>query len=369
MLGQIQDLVLPNALPVTVSLEPVLNGLHSLWLLIEAEAKTGLDDWVTDTAAALTPEERETLRLILVGFYCAILPDQSLASFPAYLDHLATSDPFALRDRLLERYTEFLLSSGRVHRYGSDPSPIDWHAVLASVDAYLDFLGEHFGTGYIDIDLEARAYSYIIDPPAMLDLSVSHLRNVWERFLAPEWERVAPVLRDAVEAFGQVDLAHVGRLEAARQITGHTLEKETWYDEFERAEHVVFVPTTHVGPYLGKFWGGETVWIFFGARLPAGVQFYAPDLSRAEIVVRLRALTDDGRLRILRLISERGELCSQEIMQSLGMSQSTASRHLKQLSATGYLVERRHNSAKCYALDPGRIKDTLQAISAFLLDS
>ena len=77
MPSPIQDLILPETSPVTVSLEPIPNALHSLWLLIDAETRAGLDDWVTHTVAALTPEERKTHKLILVGLYCAILPEQS----------------------------------------------------------------------------------------------------------------------------------------------------------------------------------------------------------------------------------------------------------------------------------------------------
>ena len=137
---------------------------------------------------------------------------------------------------------------------------------------------------------------------------------------------------------------------------------------FERPGQVIFVPSVHVGPYLGKLWaGGDTMWVLFGARIPEGVQFHAPDLSRAEIVVRLNALADDIRLRILRLISDEGEQRSQDIMTRLQLSQSAASRHLKQLSATGYLNERRCNGAKCYTLNAQRVEDTLHAVSSFLL--
>ena len=50
----------------------------------------------------------------------------------------------------------------------------------------------------------------------------------------------------------------------------------------------------------------------------------------------------------------------------LDLSQSAASRHLKQLSATGYLIERRREGAKCYSLNPDRIEATLQALANFL---
>ena len=146
------------------------------------------------------------------------------------------------------------------------------------------------------------------------------------------------------------------------------LEKEEyWKLVFEQAERLIFVPSTHVGPYLGKFKFGNTLWMLFGARIPEGVQVHAPDLSRAEILVRISALADDTRLRILKLVSEGGELCSHDIMIRLRLSQSAVSRHLKHLSATGYLSERRCNGAKCYALNPKRVEDTLCAISVFLL--
>ena len=70
-----------------------------------------------------------------------------------------------------------------------------------------------------------------------------------------------------------------------------------------------------------------------------------------------------------RMISDQGEQRSQDIMQSLDLSQSAASRHLKQLSATGYLFERRFRGAKYYKLNSERIQNTLEAISTFLLSA
>jgi ArsR family transcriptional regulator len=107
--------------------------------------------------------------------------------------------------------------------------------------------------------------------------------------------------------------------------------------------------------------------LVFGARLPEGALIDAPDLSRAEMLVRLNALADDTRLRILKLVADQGEQRSQDIMNRLELSQSASSRHLKQLSATGYLNERRCEGAKCYSLNPERLEDTLCAIRNFLL--
>jgi DNA-binding transcriptional ArsR family regulator len=134
-------------------------------------------------------------------------------------------------------------------------------------------------------------------------------------------------------------------------------------------EYLVLVPSPHLGPYIGGFKSGGTLWLLFGARIPHGAKVHAPDLSRADILVRISALADDTRLQILRLISRQGELRSQAVMSRLGISQSAASRHLKQLSATGLVSERRCEGAKCYSLNTGRIEDTLDAVAGYLLRS
>jgi DNA-binding transcriptional ArsR family regulator len=296
------------------------------------------------------------------------MPDQNWPSFPAYLDHLATSDPTELRDKMLNIYARFPpLVDGQMHDLYDQPAPIDWECVLNDVDSYLSFLRERFPQ--FDEDLESAAYTYVIDPPAMQDLIITHLQAMWEQYLSAEWERVEPMVRDSVEAFQQIDLSTMTRFEVAQFITGQDLNEEQWQPIMEDFGRVVFVPSPHVGPYLGKLWSDDTLWVFFGARLPKGSQFHAPDLSRAELLVRLNALSDDNRLRILKLISEEGELSSRDIMSRLDMSQSAASRHLKQLSASGYLTERRCNGAKCYTLNPDRVRDTLNAVSVYLVKS
>jgi len=218
----------------------------------------------------------------------------------------------------------------------------------------------------IDPDVETRAYAYLIDPSSMQTLIVSHLSQMWEKYMAAEWERVEPMLLDAVAAFNQVEFDDMTLTEAAEFISGQPMSNNHLLKSINQADHLIFVPSAHVGPYLGKFKYGNDLGIVFRARLPEGVPYYAPDLSRAEILVRLSALADDTRLSILRLIAEEGEKRSREIKQDLNLSQSAASRHLTQLSATGYLIERRCEGAKCYSLNADRIEDTLKAVSAYL---
>jgi ArsR family transcriptional regulator len=360
----------PHAAPITVALEPARNAFHSLSLLVKAEELPGLSDWVPRTANALTPAERKRHMLVFSGLYWAVMPERSWASFPAYVDHLATRNPTALRDRMLAIYAQHPLLVNGEHQAGwyDKPRPFEPREILKDVDTYLGFVGKRYEIDQSEAEVEAQAYSYLTDPPAMQELIVSHLRKMWDEYLAPEWEQVEPMLHGVVEAFQRIDFGEMSKFEAGQLVIGRDLEREKWERTFELAKELVFVPSAHLGPYRGKLWPpGRTLWMLFGARLPEGAQFQVPDLSRAEIVVRLSALADDNRLRILKLVSEKGEPSSQDIMASLGLSQSSASRHLKQLSATGYLSERRSNSAKHYRLSPERIEATLQAVSSFLL--
>jgi DNA-binding transcriptional ArsR family regulator len=340
--------------------------MYSLGLLSSAQKYSGFSAWVNRTAATLTPSERETLHLIYIGFYFIVMPDQSWPSFPAFVDSLASEDPVVMRDGLLERYVG-VAPQDEVVKDDLRQQIADGVS-LRSAESYLDFLRQCFGEKNLDLDIETRAYTYLVDPPAMQKLIVSHLRSMWEKHLAHEWLRVEPMLQDAVAAFRQVNMSRFNRLDAIEWVTGQSLAgKEGWQERLERVERIVFVPSAHVGPYLGIVGARDQLWVLFGARLPEGVQYHAPALSRNEIVMRLTALADDIRLSILKSIFEEGELSSPEIMERLDLSQSAASRHLKQLSATGYLVERRCNGAKCYTLNPKRIRMMLQAVETYLL--
>ena len=346
------------------SLEPARSVLESLLLIAKVPEFPGAAEWVTTTAQSMSRVERKTNDLVMFGLHYAVMPVESWNSFPAYVDHLASLPPEELCERMLDVYDRLPPEYA-----GSEPI-LDRKTALASAENYLTYLRQRFCAENVNEQLERQAYEYVMDPPELQRVVVDHLREMWRKYLSAEWGRVRPMLQEAVRAFHQLDWKDKSFLEAARQVTGQNLSDEKWGPVFAKARRVTFVPHPHVGPYLMKFCTGDAeqdLILFFGARLPKGATFDAPDLNRAEIIVRLSALTDDNRLRILRYIAENGEQRSQELIDALEMSQSAASRHLTQLSATGYLNERRCEGAKCYALNPERITDTLQAIANYLL--
>ncbi|MCB9456382.1 MAG: winged helix-turn-helix transcriptional regulator [Anaerolineaceae bacterium] len=363
-----QDFVLaPATVRVRLDLEPAFNAINTLMLLEQVDIRSGLSEWVVQTVAELVPERKRANRLILSLLGDAVMPDRSWSSFPAFINHLATQDAVTLRDRAIA-----WCSDPKMGQKGYET--IERDALLASEAAYAGYMQRHMEQAYaqkgedhemhFDTALYAEAYALLIDPIALQNYIVTHLRAMWDDMLQADWERNLPMLTESVTAFQQLNYSGLTATEAARTITGRDLSAtwEAWSDE------IVFVPSAHIGPYVLRFgWAdSEVTRLMFGARLPEGVRTISPALSRSELLVRLSALADDTRLHMLELLTQHEELCAQDMIEMLKLSQSAASRHLRQLTATGYLLERRREVAKCYSLNPDRVADTIQALKRFL---
>jgi ArsR family transcriptional regulator len=207
-----------------------------------------------------------------------------------------------------------------------------------------------------------------MEPVALKQLLTEHIRWFWKNHLQAEWNRVLSILEESAKAFNQIDYSDRTRVEIIEFITGKELSETKWGDALLGANQVIFIPNAHYGPYLRTIKIGDNFYIYFGAHLPEGSDIRVPELDRAEIVSRISALADDTRLQILQMIAENGEMRSQEIMEAINLSQPSISRYLSQLTAAGYLQERRANGAKAYILNRDRIEKTLKAVHAFLLD-
>ncbi|RJP48676.1 MAG: ArsR family transcriptional regulator [Anaerolineaceae bacterium] len=358
------NLNLEKTAALTVALEPARNALASMLVLAKDEDMPGITNWIQETRNKMSAEEKFQHKLVVLGFYHIISVDESWNSFADYLASLSNMDPLAMRSKMLDAYANMRVK----HSEGSQPlPPVDWNTALASAENYVDFLIARFGEEYVDREIEARAYEYVIDPPAMKSLIVDYLQNFWEMRFRPEWERVENILQESVQAFQSTDFTRMDQLEAARFITGQDLAEEAWRPALEKAHQIIFIPNAHIGPYVTRLPDMNSLIVIFGARTPDNAATRIPDLDRADIIARLSALADETRLQILQMVRNNEEMRAQEIIEATGLSQPSVSRYLGQLTATGYLQERRVNGAKAYSLNRGRITKTLKAVSAFLL--
>lgn len=79
----------------------------------------------------------------------------------------------------------------------------------------------------------------------------------------------------------------------------------------------------------------------------------------------LKALADESRLHILSLLQER-EMYAQEIVEAIGLSQPTVSRHLQLLERTEVLSARQDKGMKFYSINRAKGKAVLDALRDFI---
>jgi ArsR family transcriptional regulator len=86
--------------------------------------------------------------------------------------------------------------------------------------------------------------------------------------------------------------------------------------------------------------------------------------AAAELAIRLKALADPARLRLMSLIASHdgAEACVCDVSVGLGLSQPTISHHLKVLRTAGLLTAERRGSWVYYRV----VSDALQQLSLVL---
>src|SRR5215475_3650826 len=85
----------------------------------------------------------------------------------------------------------------------------------------------------------------------------------------------------------------------------------------------------------------------------------ADDLARV-----FAALADPVRLRLLSLIAEAGEVCSCDLLETLGKSQPTVSHHTKALADAGLITGEKQGRWVWWSVVPERLKALRSALDA-----
>ncbi len=346
------------------STAPVHNLLCSLFLL--TDNKDEISEWVTEMVGQFTKDQLKENRS-LTGIASRFVGGQDWPSFPAWLDDLASRDAQEMRDWLIE---DFLKASADMLDLSPDqlPSPEE---IMADEEAYLSTykkVYEKKGHEY-DREIHLKEYQLFTDPPAAKEKIISHFRRMWEEHLKAEWERIQPMLEDSIRAFETLDFSGMSTEEALLRITGRDQMPQVWDHWISTAEEVVIVPSAHIGPFLMTMDKSDTtVWLVVRAHIPEGAAITSPSLTRSELLMRLSALSNDTRLRILERLHKEGEHNANDIQRELELTQSATSRHLTQLFATGFLHLRRLEGVKHYSINYDRINNTADALVRFLED-
>lgn len=85
-------------------------------------------------------------------------------------------------------------------------------------------------------------------------------------------------------------------------------------------------------------------------------------MGNADYALLFKALSDANRIKIVTMLSERGELCACKILDELGITQPTLSHHMKVLCSCGLVVCRKEGRWMHYSLSSsvlGEIKSLI----------
>jgi len=359
-------LIKPKNTLISITTEQVQSTLYSLLLLEHSLDSSGLSSSLIEINNSLSDDIKMRNKVVMNGLYHSVIPVKEVSDFNGYLDQLRNIDPVILRDRTLNMY--FSIHQKKI---GNVPEQAD---ILRDSDAYISFLLNIFGEEKIDVEIEREAYKYIINPEKMKDLIISHLFHMWDLYFRKEWEINESILEESVRLYREAGIEELSKMDALKFIGcgSDDCDWDTLSEKINGAKRLYLVPSAHLGPYKGKIYNHETdvMWLFYGSLIPEGSRLSTPELSQADLLIRFNALIDGTRLKILKMCSLGSEYSSTQIMSELNLSQSAVSRHLKQLSATGFLHERRENSSKFYTINKQKINNTISSFAGYLnLDS
>lgn len=85
-----------------------------------------------------------------------------------------------------------------------------------------------------------------------------------------------------------------------------------------------------------------------------------------QLIKVFKALSDETRLRMLKILQEKDEVCVCEIMQALNISQSRASRNLGILKDAGFANDRRDGLWVYYSINKDNLNEYHSAVNGLV---
>ncbi len=83
----------------------------------------------------------------------------------------------------------------------------------------------------------------------------------------------------------------------------------------------------------------------------------------------LKAIAQTSRLKIIRLLVEYGELCVNDIMKRLNLSQVKVSQHLRVMKYQELVTCRRNGHRQFYSINRERIDELIEVLRKLLVTS
>ncbi len=214
----------------------------------------------------------------------------------------------------------------------------------------------------------------LADPATFTQQFVDLLEDYWQLAFAREWRSAEPRLRRAVTE-SELLLATAGIWSVLGRLPPHCranrAQRELHIDlphehavDISASDPLVLSPSLFVWPHLlvncDRPWPRTLVYA-----TPQQSREAQPRIPPEELLGALRALADDTRLRVLKLISEHPRT-TQELAPLVGLSPAGLSKTLRRLREAGLITGRRDGYYVVYSLAPDRLIAVSTAIHEFL---
>jgi DNA-binding transcriptional ArsR family regulator len=345
---------------------PSLEAVLSLHVLVEPKHHPVQHEWVR-AMRHLSPALKREIDVFAFAFrdyfpeFLFPQPVGGLLSFEDEVRRLRALDPAAVR---LE-FTVALVGPPAGGGDARDHRAIDDPAVRSLLHERAREEGD-----------EALADALVADPAALQNRFAELLERYWEEAFAQEWERIEPDLASSIAEAGRRIQEHglyalLGGLWP--EVRSDPERGRFWLErphdhevEIGPDDQLVLAPSAYVWPHVRV--NCDVPWPV-GLVFPASsiVREARPRIPPAQLVGVLRALADDTRLRVLRLIAERPR-STQELAPLVGVTEAGLSKQLRVLADVGLLERRREGYYVLYRLVPEQLAAVAPSLGAVLGD-
>lgn len=359
---------------VEFSTSVVLDLVNAMYFTALVESQEGIDEWPKQTRARMDPALRAELDLLftcprsepgimgalndMLFFHREAWRDvDALLNFVRALPVEGTPDP---RQPGIQGLVVYAL------RWPGHNEPYRLPRGKRMRDALVESLAE--GTQEIgfaaprDGECDPAVVLGLFNDPEDLRARMLHLiRRFYDEHYRPDEARRLKGMRRSAEAHERDAASDAHDL--ARSLLKRSASCLDTVCTGDYATHI-FVPSLDVGVYNSCIEYAPMHALYYPCeREYRGVA--EDDETVARLALVYRALADEQRLRILRLLRD-GELYAQEIVERTGLHQSVVSRHLSFMKAVGLVNARRQNNMKFYSLNRDAGEDLRQAVELLM---
>ena len=217
-----------------------------------------------------------------------------------------------------------------------------------------------------DPEVLEQMLRFLQDPEELKARLVLMLTRFWDGYGRSLDDACTPIISRSLRYHRQREYRGDGS-DVYHEVTGKRPSSNETRLKFDKAKHVIFVPSCHSGPYASIACpnGDEsTLIVVFNCRSSSGGAGSEPAIV-GRVFPPLKGLADETRLQIVHLLRDR-ELYAQQIVDQLDLSQSTVSRHLSLLVACGVLTVRKGNGMKFYTINESSMERFIGDLQALM---